>query len=970
MFRFRVLTILVAAGVWASFASIGPRAVAASNDRLDWSVWEEIPIYDDGRIKPILGWAREMADTICGKTSPTLSPPQNAPDDNWKPLFPEGKPRKFTPAELVFSWIVEPERWEHVAFLPAAHEQLRQDLLGLAVNDTAGKRINFVSPAEVARASAYQAWMEDLMRRREAVESSGRTFRLVGVDRKAQELWTAYQTFRLLSYSAVRQPGESRPFFATLRNALGNWQELEPELTGLASIGLFGNENPIDAISSDFDKLKNLVSQGGELADFDAVLVDLKRQTGRVVKALDDLGQRGRKDSTTDAERMKSIQGALLTLSTKTKTLDQQVQSLHLFLYEQGTFTLHVVPALYEVCLIVDRESDIALQPWISLPALLYGSDDLLRGYPKDDIEKARTAFQHAVKVYRDRKYPNRAEAFRRALVDFRGALRNIGEAVEPLRKELDVPESSRDVLAQTAYPPPGYVLREVHYYRVDPFLWSWVFNLCAFLVLVLSVGKLRSPLFWLGIVLLVLAQAVTIYGFTLRVLITGWAPVTNMFESVVFVSLVMGLLAIGFSLRPLYGEGLTRAWRMTGIPGTWETKSLKGESSVWAKIMPVVNLIPRALLTGVIFYLLAIRPYGAAANRPVFDLLPEGLLDATARGAAVGVLANSLLGWSVGILILLSASWYVPRAMLTVLIAAVTIPASLGKGRFRTALADCVRRMPFAKAGAALAFLVAVVAYFTPVWNSDITSIQPILRDRMWLFAHVLTVTAGYGGGLLAWGLGNAALFYYLVGKYRRRELSGEGTTASGEVHRPADGGIGAATAVYPPQQCLDLGAYMYKAVKVSVVLLVAGTILGGVWADRSWGRFWGWDPKEVWALISILVYMVIMHGRYARWLNNFGLAAGSVFGMIAIVWAWYGVNFLMGPGLHSYAGEGGGGGEYIVAFFTLNLLFVGAAYLRYRKEMPSPNQTDHSPESNLAATQPEKPQSDTDANVEETVS
>ncbi|GAB6165732.1 hypothetical protein JCM19992_17320 [Thermostilla marina] len=948
-----------------------PKSVAAaSNDQLDWSVWEEIPIYDDGRIKPILGWAREMADTICGKKSPTLSPPRDAPDDQWKPLFPDGTPRKFTPAELIFSWIVEPERWEHVAFLPAAHEELRRDLLGLPVNDPAGKRINFVSPAEVAKASAFQAWMEDLMRRREAVESSGRTFRLVGVDRKAQELWTAYQTFRLLSYSPVRRPGESRPFFATLRDALGNWRELEPELSGLSSIGLFGDDNPIETISGDFDKLTNLVSKGGELSEFDAVLVDLKQQTTRIVESLRQLDERGRQDSATDAERMKSIRAALLTLSTKTKALDRQVQSLHLFLYEQGTFTLHVVPALYEVCLIVDRESDIALQPWISLPALLHGSDELLRGYPKDELQKARIAFDHATEVYRDRDYPNRAEAFRRALVDFRSALRSIGEAVEPLRRELDVPDSSRDVLAQTAYPPPGYVLREVHYYRFDPFLWSWVVNLCAFLVLVLSVGRLRSPLFWFGIILLIVAQAVTIYGFVLRVLITGWAPVTNMFESVVFVSLVMGLLAIGFSLRPLYGEGLTRAWRMTGIPGTWETKALRDDSSRWAKIVPIASLLPRALLTGLLFYLLAVRPYGAAANRPVFDLLPEGLLDATARGAATGVLVNSLLGWSVGILILLSASWYVPRAVLTVVFAAVTIPASLAKGRVWTATDECVRRIPFAKAGAALAFLVAVVAYFTPVWNSNITSIQPILRDRMWLFAHVLTVTAGYGGGLLAWGLGNAALFYYLFGKYRRRELSGEETTTTGEVHRPAGGGTGSATAVYPPQPCLDLGPYMYKAVKVSVVLLVAGTILGGVWADRSWGRFWGWDPKEVWALISILVYMVIMHGRYARWLNTFGLAAGSVFGMIAIVWAWYGVNFLMGPGLHSYAGEGGGGGEYIVAFFTLNLLFVGAAYLRYRKEMSSSDRRDHPPESPPDSLRAEESKPDTNTSVEKAVS
>jgi len=89
------------------------------------------------------------------------------------------------------------------------------------------------------------------------------------------------------------------------------------------------------------------------------------------------------------------------------------------------------------------------------------------------------------------------------------------------------------------------------------------------------------------------------------------------------------------------------------------------------------------------------------------------------------------------------------------------------------------------------------------------------------------------------------------------------------------------------------------------------------------------------VWALISILVYMALLHGRYIGWVNTFGLAAGSVFGMISVVWAWYGTNYLMPAGLHAYAGEGGGGGLYVVGAFTANLLFVALAWMRYRAEM-----------------------------------
>jgi len=126
---------------------------------------------------------------------------------------------------------------------------------------------------------------------------------------------------------------------------------------------------------------------------------------------------------------------------------------------------------------------------------------------------------------------------------------------------------------------------------------------------------------------------------------------------------------------------------------------------------------------------------------------------------------------------------------------------------------------------------------------------------------------------------------------------------------------------------------------VQVAVLLLAVGTILGGLWADVSWGRFWGWDPKEVWALISLLVYLAILHGRFAGWFHNFGMAFGTVFGASMIAMSWYGVNFglpkLAGGnvGLHSY-GEGAGGMEYVVAFVAVNWVLLAAAALRYRAE------------------------------------
>ena len=109
----------------------------------------------------------------------------------------------------------------------------------------------------------------------------------------------------------------------------------------------------------------------------------------------------------------------------------------------------------------------------------------------------------------------------------------------------------------------------------------------------------------------------------------------------------------------------------------------------------------------------------------------------------------------------------------------------------------------------------------------------------------------------------------------------------------------------------------------QVGVLLIAAGTILGGVWADYSWGRFWGWDPKEVWALITLLVYLIPLHGRFAGWVNTFGLVIASVVCFLSVVMAWYGVNFVLGVGLHSY-GFVEGGSQGVVSVIIAGVLAV----------------------------------------------
>ena len=188
----------------------------------------------------------------------------------------------------------------------------------------------------------------------------------------------------------------------------------------------------------------------------------------------------------------------------------------------------------------------------------------------------------------------------------------------------------------------------------------------------------------------------------------------------------------------------------------------------------------------------------------------------------------------------------------------------------------------------------------------SSIDPLVPVLRDNFWLTIHVLTITLSYAAFALAMGFGHILLWRY--------------------ARNPA-----AARADAP------MHFWLYRVLQLGVLLLAAGTILGGVWANYSWGRFWGWDPKETWALIALLCYILTLHGRLAGWWTQFGLAVASVVCFLAVLMAWYGVNFVLGKGLHSY-GFGIGGETYVATFVALDLLFVAFAIWRYRSSAKRP--------------------------------
>ncbi|HRO67481.1 MAG TPA: cytochrome c biogenesis protein CcsA, partial [Pseudobdellovibrionaceae bacterium] len=196
--------------------------------------------------------------------------------------------------------------------------------------------------------------------------------------------------------------------------------------------------------------------------------------------------------------------------------------------------------------------------------------------------------------------------------------------------------------------------------------------------------------------------------------------------------------------------------------------------------------------------------------------------------------------------------------------------------------------------AGALGGWACLVMADSAPaVLDPSLQPLEAVLRSNYWLVVHVMTITISYAAFFLAFVLGDIGLFYYLKDPAK---------------NRPQIKGIVSA---------------IYRSMQIGVAFLGPGIILGGVWADYSWGRFWGWDPKETWALIALLGYLAVLHARMTNWIKDLGMIITAVVTFSLVIMAWYGVNFVLGAGLHSY-GFGAGGVEYVSAFIGAHLLFV----------------------------------------------
>jgi ABC-type transport system involved in cytochrome c biogenesis permease subunit len=194
--------------------------------------------------------------------------------------------------------------------------------------------------------------------------------------------------------------------------------------------------------------------------------------------------------------------------------------------------------------------------------------------------------------------------------------------------------------------------------------------------------------------------------------------------------------------------------------------------------------------------------------------------------------------------------------------------------------------------AGGLVGFATLLVAHHLSLGGDTLEMMRAVLDSNFWLATHVVTVTVGYSASFLAGLLG---LIYILRGVFTR---SLDDASASA------------------------LNRMMYGIVCFATFFSFVGTVLGGIWADQSWGRFWGWDPKENGALLIVAWNSIILHARWGGLVKARGLATLAIFGNVVTAWSWFGVNML-GVGLHSY-GFMDSAFWWLIAFVTSQLVVI----------------------------------------------
>ena len=175
---------------------------------------------------------------------------------------------------------------------------------------------------------------------------------------------------------------------------------------------------------------------------------------------------------------------------------------------------------------------------------------------------------------------------------------------------------------------------------------------------------------------------------------------------------------------------------------------------------------------------------------------------------------------------------------------------------------------------GILLASIIGIILHFIGFGYEDdgdtLGVLVAVLNSNFWLATHVTTITIGYGATAVASLMGHIYFIIVLINRSKNKYLK-------------------------------ELSNNMVTLNLVALFFMLFGTILGGIWADQSWGRFWGWDPKENAALLIVMWQLLMIHLRISGWVKPLGFALGMIINNIFLAFGWFGVN-LLGEGLHSY--------------------------------------------------------------------
>ncbi len=825
----------------------------------------KVPVMHEGRVKPLDTVAREEVKQIHGKETIKLHDPAEEID---KILEPAGNGKaaverpvqSWGPVGAFLDWIVVPEFWDEQSFILVDYLPLRRQLMA----ETITKRLKAIgekstTPADLKPLLEKLAAEAGADSAQSALAGMARTSKLPIEDRKTIAELAAklteehkWMTPRELEECRVSADGEMHSFldWASELQTLQRQFDANPK----AGRRLLPAE-------------KRAVEVAMRLGTYQAYSGDRVQAAGLV------LIMPRPNNSQYLADSARSIK--------EVREKKQSPDSMPLFQLEElkavSTFWNNI-PQDDRRDPTADAKFDDRYTAWLRDNSVWVPLKVFLKSKPAELIEggypESQTkAFLDAYHALEQAESSSTGHLSPDVAALFLKSSRALGEAVNPTR-----------------YPTEAMIDRETHFNSLAPF-WLAPFAYgagVALLVISLAIGTLTGKpaqqsmagmtTYGLGLLGLAGGIALEVYGFFLRVMITGWAPVTNMYETVIWVGLVAAVLS--FILEMIYRKvSIALAGSGVGLLCT-----------VTAATVPLLDQSIKSL-------------------QPV---LRSNFWLSTHVVCEVSSYAAFALAWMLG---LIATVFYLtatyrrsPRLLELALPLLIGVPVAL-----------------FGGVGVAASY-----GFFGPEWTFGSgagSSGSPSLLSGDAIF-YVFAAIALAGElialtGLLA--LGGEVLNRLSFNPEAQVETAQE--KHSKVTLDPRGRAMQGTISIVKP-----LSNFVYRAMQVGVLLIAGGTILGGVWADYSWGRFWGWDPKEVWALITLLVYLVPLHGRFAGWVNTFGLIAASVVCFNAVIMAWYGVNFVLGVGLHSYGFvEGGSQGMMLVILLGVLALPFGAGWRRY---------------------------------------